>query len=140
MKELFNSSKQVIKKVNTAYFEIGCRAHMALLAVTGMLLTSFPELAEATPTIGDLGNNAGDQTTGLTSGALRLFGFIGIVMVGIAFMKGRTAKQNGESIGGYITMGIIGGIMLSIVTIISIVNVSLIGSDASSTIQGQIIQ
>lgn len=140
MKELLNSSKQIVTKVKTAYFDIGCRAHVALLTVTGMIFSAFPELAEATPTIGDLGNNVGDQTTGLSSGAIRLFGFVGLVMVGVAFMKGRTAKSQGESIGGYIAMGIIGAILFSIVTIVSIVNVSVIGSDASTTVQGQIIQ
>ena len=110
------------------------------MMVFGMLVTAFPELSHATPTIGDVGSNAGDQSSGLTSGALRIAGFVGIVMVIIAFVKGRTARQQGESIGGYVALGIVGALLFAVPTVISIVNVSLIGSDASQTIQGQIIQ
>jgi hypothetical protein len=140
MKELLTSSKQLAVNVKRGYEHIGQRAHIALLTSLSVLATAVPELAHATPTIGDIGNNAGDQTSGLTSGALRVAGFVGIVLVIIAFIKGRNAKQQGESIGTYIGMGIVGALLLSVPIIISIVNQSLLGSDASSTIQGQIIQ
>lgn len=140
MKELLTSSKQLAVNVKRGYDDIGRRAHIALITGLSALVTAVPELAHATPTIGDVGNNAGDQSSGLTSGALRLAGFAGIVLVIIAFVKGRNAKQQGESIGTYIGMGIVGALLLAIPVIISIVNVSLIGTDASTTIQGQIIQ
>jgi len=140
MKELLTPSKELAKNVKRSYDDICRRAHIAVLTGFSLLVGAVPELAHATPTIGDVGSNAGDQSSGLTSGALRLAGFAGIVLVIIAFVKGRNAKQQGESIGTYIGMGIAGALLLSIPIIISIVNVSLVGSDASQSIQGQIIQ
>jgi hypothetical protein len=140
MKQLLQNSRSLVTKAIDGYGDIGRKAHISMMLALGALVTSMPELAHATPSIGDVGSNAGDQSSGLTSGALRLAGFAGIVLVIIAFVKGRNAKQQGESIGTYIGMGIVGALLLAIPVIISIVNVSLIGTDASQTIQGQIIQ
>lgn len=140
MKELLTSSKQLAVNVKRGYDDISRRAHIALITGLSVLVTAVPELAHATPTIGEVGKNAGDQSSGLTSGALRLAGFAGIVLVIVAFIKGKNAKQQGESIGTYIGMGIVGALLLAVPVIISIVNLSLIGTDASTTIQGQIIQ
>ncbi|MFA0809416.1 DUF6750 family protein [Microbulbifer epialgicus] len=140
MKDLINHSKRVGLKLKQGYDDLGRRAHIGLMMLMIPVLSLTSDLSHATPTIGDLGNNTGDQTTGLTSGALRIAAFVGICFMIVAFVKGRTAKSQGESIGGYITMGIIGALLFAIPTIISIVNVSLIGSDASQGLQGQIIQ
>tara|TARA_R110002072_G_scaffold301723_1_gene482167 strand:- start:23057 stop:23470 length:414 start_codon:yes stop_codon:yes gene_type:complete len=137
MNELLTTSISSAKRIKEGYENVGRRAHIAFITGLGMLSS---EMALATPTIGQIGTNAGDQSTGLTSGALRLAGFVGIVMVIIAFVKGRNAKQQGEGIGTYIGMGILGALLLSVPIIIAIVNTSLIGSDASATMQGKIIQ
>jgi hypothetical protein len=141
MKQLLQSSRSLATKVSARYDDMGRKAHISMMLALGAVLTTFPELSHAqTPSLGDVGKNAGDQSSGLTSGALRLAGFVGIVMVIIAFVKGRNAKQQGESIGAYVGMGIVGALLLAVPVIISIVNVSFLGSDASQTIQGQIIQ
>lgn len=140
MNKQVNRLKQIAVLATQRCIDVGNRVHIALVMAISAAVTAVPELAYATPTIGDLGSNAGDQSTGLTSGALRIAGFAGIICVIIAFLKGRNARQQGESIGGYITLGIVGALLFAIPTVISIVNTSLIGSDASSTIQGQIIE
>lgn len=141
MKQLLTSLKKVALKAIQGYDDLCRKAHITRMMVLGMLVSASPELSYATtPTIGDVGDNAGNQAAGLTSGLLRLAGFIGLSMVVLAFVKGRTAKQQGESIGGFVALGIIGALLLSIPIVVSIVNVSLLGSDASTTIQGQIIK
>jgi len=140
MKQLLHNSRFLVTKAIDGYGDMGRKAHISMMLALGALVTSMPELAHATPSLGDVGNNAGDQATGMTSGALRLAGFVGILLVIIAFVKGRNAKQQGEGIGAYIAMGIVGSLLLAVPVIISIMNVSFLGTDASQTIQGQIIQ
>jgi len=111
-----------------------------IIASVGVFAFFITVPAFATQTIGEVAGNLGDQSVGLTGAAIRIFGFIGIAMVGIAFIKGRTAKQQGEGIGSYVMMGMIGAVLLSIVTIVSVVNQSAFNTDASATVQGQIIQ
>jgi len=140
MNELIASSKQLVHNVKTSYDNFGRRAHITIVSGIGLIVGGTSGLANAGLTAGDIGNNLGDQTVGMSSGALRLFGFVGLCFVGIALMKGRDAKKQGESVGTYVGMGIVGAVLLSISAIITMVNLSLLGTDASQTIQGQIIQ
>jgi len=140
--------KIVLKKLTTPLFVLkqgfdglSRRLYMFIaMSLTG-LFSMMPGWAIAgVGTIGDVGNRAGDQSTGLTSGALRIAGFLGFVMVIIAIVKGRSAKQQGEGIGVYVGMGILGALLLAVPTLVSIFNVTLLGTDASQDMQGQIIQ
>lgn len=128
---------QVASSIKTGYDHLGRKVFVSASTTVAMFA---PTLASAGVTIGDVGTNVGDQSSGLTSGALRIAGFVGIVLVAISLIKGRSAKQQGESIGSYVGMFLVGALLLAIPTLITIANVSLIGSDSSSTIQGQIIQ
>jgi len=122
------------ERIGSAYTNV-CRKTVIALSTGVIAGHSYG----ADITLGDVGNNAGDNASGLTNGALLLAGFVGVVMVIIAFVKGRSARQQGEGIGGAVGLGLLGALLLAVPTIISIVNNSLLGSDASSTMQGQII-
>lgn len=123
------------KRIGSAYTN-GCRKTIVALS-TGVVMADVH--ASAGITLGDVGNNAGDNAAGLTNGAMLLSGFVGLVMVVIAFVKGRTAKQQGEGIGTYVGMAFIGALLLSIPTVISIFNNTVLGDDASSAMQSKII-
>ena len=133
MQSFTSKVSEMGERIGSAYTQ-GCRRTVVALS-TGVVVGK----ANATPTLGDVGNNAGANAAGLTNGALLLAGFVGVVLVIIGFIKGRSARQQGESIGSAVGMAIIGALLLAIPTIISIFNTSLLGSDASSSMQGQII-
>lgn len=89
--------------------------------------------------IGQVAKEMGSNASGLAEGALSLAAFVGVVMVIIALVKGRNAKQQGESVGSYVAMGLIGALLFSVPTLISIFTMSSIGSDTSQGMQGSVI-
>lgn len=138
MKKKSTASIGFIGRIQKSYTSVCQKASVALL--TGVSASgSNLALAAGGVTLGSVGTNAGNNATGLTSGALLIAGFVGVVMVIIAFVKGRSAKQQGEGIGSYVAMAALGALLLAVPTVISIINNSVIGSDASSGMQGQII-
>ena len=140
MKKLTNSSAKAAMCIKQGYDHVGQRSYVFVkTTVAAAVAATTPSLSHAAKTIGDIGTNVGDQATGLTEGALRISGFIGIVMVIVALIKGRASQKQGDSIGTAVSMGVIGALLLAIAAIITIVNTSILGTDASAGIQGQII-
>jgi len=141
MKKLTNFFKHCIKKPAKGFvyycqkIDVTIRAFLvSLFFIPGAALASG-----GNQSLGDVGQRSGDSAVGLTGGALMLFGFVGVVFVAIALMKGRQAKQQGESVGTYVGMGVVGACLFSISIIISIINYTAFGVDASQDVQGQII-
>jgi heme/copper-type cytochrome/quinol oxidase subunit 2 len=90
---------------------------------------------------GGVGKNVGNQMSGLTEGALKTSAFVGIVLVIIGTMKWLGARQNQEEAPKEaIKMTAVGAVLLAIPIIITIVNMSFFGTDASSDMQNAIIE
>lgn len=140
MNKLLTPVKKLAADVNEGYNYAARRGYVAILAGVGMLASAVPQVASAAATVGDLGNNVGDNSGGVTSGLLRFAGVVGFIFVIMGLVKVVNARKQGEGYGAPIGMLFIGAFLLSIPTLVSIMNTSVIGTDASQTVQGQIIQ
>ena len=140
MNKLLTPVKKLAADVNEGYNYAARRSYVAVLAGVGMLASAVPQLSSAATTVGDMGNNVGDNSGGVTSGLLRAAGVIGFFMVVVGVIKIVNARKQQEGYGASIGMLFAGAFLLSIPTLVSIFNTSVLGTDASQTVQGQIIQ
>lgn len=130
MSVLFSSLKSGLRTVQESYDNVGRRTHIGL--VTGLLM--LPAFANASgQNLGAIGTNVANSASGLTRGALNIAGFIGIILIIVAFVKGRGARQQGEGIGTYVGMAVIGAMLFAIPTVISVFSTTVFGTDSSVT-------
>lgn len=128
MKSLFQKAKQG--------YDTGCQklhTKASVLVVAAASSMSATSANAAVTDLGSMGTRAGSQGTGLTTGALQIAAFIGVVMFITALIKGRSARDQNESIGKYVAMGIVGAFMFAIPVLIGIFNNSLLGTTGTST-------
>ena len=112
---------------------------MMMAAVVALVAPVDPALA--TSGLGDLMTaQTGSQMPGIVKGAMLIFGVIGFVMVGVGFLKWRTAKQTGEGMGGVMSMILIGALLMSIPMIIGIFSTTIFGTTDSSAVMDQLVK
>lgn len=112
-------------KFRTACQKVHTKSTMLALAGTAALPTSANA---AVGDLGTMGQKMGSQGAGLTTGALQVAGFVGVVMVIVGLIKVRSAKDQNEPATKYVTMVAIGALMFAIPVVISIFNTSIIGT------------
>lgn len=112
-------------KFRTACQKVHTKSTMLALAGTAALPTSANA---AVADLGSMGQKMGSQGAGLTTGALQVAGFVGVVMVIVGLIKVRSAKDQNEPATKYVTMVAIGALMFAIPVVISIFNTSIIGT------------
>lgn len=117
--------KSLKSKFRTACQKVHTKSTMLALAGTAALPSS---VNAAVTDLGTMGQKAGSQGAGLTTGALQVAGFVGVVMVIVGLIKVRSAKDQNEPATKYVTMVAIGALMFAIPVVISIFNTSIIGT------------
>lgn len=130
--------KSLVKKSARKIATAAQKAHIAL--VVGAAGIGLSDSAVAAISIGDVGDNVGENSVGLSKAILRIFGLVGFGMAGVGLMKFKSAKQSGEGLGPPITMIVIGAGLLAIPVIIGVMSMTALGTDATTEMSGQLIQ
>lgn len=130
--------KSFIRKASRAANECTQKAHVAL--VVGAMGLGMSDSALAAISIGDVGDNVGENSVGLSKAILRIFGLVGFGMAGMGLLKFRNAKQSGDGLGPPITMIVIGAGLLAIPVIIGVMSMTALGTDATTEMSSQLIE
>lgn len=128
--------KKISALFQAVYNGLGRKIFSAVLMISPSI--AFAAAGGGVQTFGDMGTQVGGNATGMSSGALSLFAFIGVCFVGIGFITGKKAHKQNDGLAGPIASAIIGAILLAIPAYISVANSSIFGSDTSETMQTSI--
>lgn len=130
--------KKHVKKYKNTINALTQKAHIAL--VVGALGMGMSDSTLAAISLGDVGDNVGENSTGLSKAILRIFGLVGFGLAGMGLLKFRTAKQSNEGIAQPVTMIVVGAFLLAIPVVIGVMSMTALGTDATTDMSSQLIQ
>ena len=129
-----NKTPSITNKINHAYLRLGTFFVLSLMNLNAFAAPS------GGLSLGKVGENVAGQMSGLTKGILYSFATAGVLLVGFGTMKWQTSRNNQEDTPKEaIKATAIGSVLLAIPIIITLVNVSFFGSDASAKMQNSVI-
>jgi uncharacterized membrane protein len=92
----------------------------------------LPDAAFATQSLGEIGQNVGNNANGLGEGLRKIFIFLGFVMAGVGMLTGFMAHKKHESATTGILTFAAGVLLIALPMIIGSGSTTIFGSDTSS--------
>jgi hypothetical protein len=93
----------------------------------------LPDAAFAVQSLGDLGKNVGNNATGLGTGLMKIFIFLGFVMAGVGLLTAFMAHKKHESATTGILTFAAGVLLIALPVIIGSGSMTVFGSDQASS-------